>query len=193
MARHKYEFRPDKTGSGLLSKLYLTQKQRLSLLKWGLYGLTLLVLSVLQDVILCRVSIFGATTDLLPCVIFLICIYQGAENGGVFAVVASALYQFSGTAPGYYIIAVITLLGVFAAIFRQGYLRKSMGADLLCAGIIFALYELIVFFVAVAAGNSSVSRIPTVAITFGLTTVVTPALYALIATIDKIGGNSWKE
>lgn len=193
MGKHKYEFRPDKPGSGLLSKLYITQKQRLSLLKWSLYGLLLLVLSVLQDVILCRVSIFGATTDLLPCMIFLICVYQGAENGGVFALVASALYQFSGTAPGHYIIGVITLLGVIAAIFRQGYLRKSMGADLLCSGVMFAVYELIVYFVAVAAGNSSLSRILTAAITFGLTMVISPALYALTATIDKIGGNSWKE
>lgn len=193
MARHKYEFQPDKTGSGLLSKLYLTQKQRLSLLKWGLYGLLLLVLSVLQDVILCRISIFGATTDLLPCIIFLICVYQGAENGGVFALVASSVYQFSGTAPGYYIIGAISLLGVFAAIFRQGYLRKSMGADLLCAGVVFALYELIIFFVAVAAGNSSLSRILTVAVTFALTMVITPALYSLTTSIDKIGGSSWKE
>lgn len=193
MARHKYEFRPDKTGLGLLNKLYLTKKQRLSLLKWGLYGLTLLVLSVLQDVILCRLSVFGATTDLVPCAIFLICIYQGAETGGVFALVASALYQFSGTAPGYYIIALITVLGVFAAIFRQGYLRKSAGADLMCSGVVFALYELVIFLVAVAAGNSSMQRLLTVAITFGLSCVAAPLLYALTTSIDKIGGNTWKE
>ena len=193
MARHKYEFRPDKTGSGLLSKLYLTKKQRLSALKWTLYGLLLLVLSVLQDVILCRFSLFGATTDLVPCAILLICVYQGTETGSVFALVAAALYQFSGTAPGYYIIAVITLLGLIAAAFRQGYLRKSMSADLLCAGIALALYELIIFLVAVATGVSSPMRAPTVLITFLLSGLFMPVLYPLAAAIDKIGGETWKE
>ena len=51
MARKKFEFRQDKTGPDLLSKLYLTQKQRLSLVKWSLFALVILVLSLLQDVI----------------------------------------------------------------------------------------------------------------------------------------------
>ena len=99
MAR-KYEFRPDKPRNGLLSKLFITQKQRRGILKWSLYALVLLVLSVLQDVILCRVNIFGATTDLVPCGIFVICVVEGAEKGCVFALCASMLYLFSGTAPG---------------------------------------------------------------------------------------------
>ena len=43
MARKKYEFQPDKQGAGFFSKLYLTRKQRLSLLRWCLYALVLLV------------------------------------------------------------------------------------------------------------------------------------------------------
>ena len=69
------EFKPDKPRSGVLSKLFLTQLQRRSLLKWGIYALLLLVLSVVQDVLLCRVRLFGATTELVPCTIFLICLY----------------------------------------------------------------------------------------------------------------------
>lgn len=193
MAKHKYEFRPDKTGSGLLNKLYLTKKQRLSALKWTLYGVLLLVLSVLQDVILCRISVFGATTDLVPCAILLICVYHGVETGSVFALVAAALYQFSGTAPGYYIIAVITFLGLIATAFRQGYLRKSMSADLLCAGVALGVYELIIFLVAAASGVTSPERIQTVLITFLLSMLPMPILYPLAAVIDKIGGETWKE
>lgn len=193
MAKHKYEFRPDKAGHGLLHKLYLTRKQRLSLLKWTLFGLLLLVLSVLQDVILCRLRIVGITTDLVPCAIFLISVYLGTEPGCVFALTAAALYQFSGTAPGYYIIAVITLLGLVATIFRQSYLRKSMSADILCAGIAFALYELIIFAVALLRDVSSLSRIGGTAITFLLSGITMPALYPLIQSIDRIGGETWKE
>ncbi len=58
MAR-KNEFKPDKPYSGFWEKLLLTRLQRKVLLKWCLYALLLVALSVLQDVLLCRVRIFG--------------------------------------------------------------------------------------------------------------------------------------
>ena len=78
----KYEFKPDKPRSGFLNKLFLTQKQRRSLLKWSLYAAVLIVVSLLQDVVLCRMDIHGATTELVPCAIFLVCIMEGVETGG---------------------------------------------------------------------------------------------------------------
>ncbi len=193
MARHKYEFRPDKPDHGLLHKLYLTKKQRLSLLKWSLFGVLLLALSVAQDVLLCRLRNVGIHTDLVPCAIFLISIYLGTESGCIFALVTAALFQFSGSAPGYYIIAVITFLSLLGAMFRQSYLRKSMSADFLCAGVAFSLYELITFGVALISGITSLSRIGSSVVTFLLTGIAMPALYPLVSLIDRIGGESWKE
>ena len=50
----KYEFKPDKPRSGILSKLFLTKQQRRSVLKWTLYAVMLVALSVLQDVLFSR-------------------------------------------------------------------------------------------------------------------------------------------
>ena len=72
MAKRKYEFQPDRQRSSVLDKLYLTARQRTALLKWVLYALVLLVLSILQDVVLCRLTLFGGTTDLVPGAIFMI-------------------------------------------------------------------------------------------------------------------------
>ena len=66
----KYEFQPDKPYSSRLNKLQLTKQQQKQVLKWCLYALLLIVLSVLQDVVLCRMRLFGGTTDLVPCGIF---------------------------------------------------------------------------------------------------------------------------
>ncbi len=121
----KYEFKPDKPRSGFLSKLHLTRQQRLNILKWFLYSMLLVLLSVLQDVILCRFRFFGATTDLVPFCIFLICVLEGTHRSSVFALVAACLYQFSG-GPGYYCIALIVVLGIFAAYFRQSFLQQSL-------------------------------------------------------------------
>ena len=127
----KKEFKADKPKSGFLSKLYLTPLQRKGLLKWVLYSLLLILLSVLQDVVLSRLRLFGATTDLVPCGIILICILEGAESGSIFALIASALYLFSGTAPGPYSLVFLTALAIGTSIFRQAYLQKGLGAALL--------------------------------------------------------------
>lgn len=193
MAKRKYEFRPDRTQGSLLSKLYLTKKQRLSLLKWFLFTLVLLTLSIIQDVILCRVTLFGAATDLVPCAIFMICVILGAETGSVFSLVAAAMYQFSGTAPGYHIIVLIPLLGICAAMFRQGYLRRSFSAEVLCAGLATLLYELVLFVLGVFLGYTAIFRIGSFLVTAAMSLAVNMALYPLYCVIGKIGGEPWKE
>ena len=94
----RYEFKQDRQGTGFFSKLYLTPKQRRSILRWGLYALLLLVLSVVQDVMLCRIRVYGATTDLVPCGIILICVLEGAQKSCIFALIASAVFLFAGGA-----------------------------------------------------------------------------------------------
>ena len=106
----KFEFKPDKPRSGLMDKLYLTQIQRKNLLKWVLYVAVLLVLSLLQDVVFSKFHLFGATTELVPCGIFLICLMEGTESGSVFALLASCAYLFSGSAAGNYSLVLLTVI-----------------------------------------------------------------------------------
>lgn len=193
MAKRKYEFRPDKPHADLLSKLYLTKKQRMSLLKWLLYALVLLVLSVLQDVILSRMDIFGATTDLVPCAILLICVLQGTETGCVFGLVAAAMYQFSGMAPGYHVIVLLPALGILAAMLRQSYLRKGFSSDVLCAGVAVLLYELILFVICLVFSQTAAVRIGRFLLTGVLSLLLIPVLYPIATAIDKVGGETWKE
>ena len=120
----KYEFRPDKTGNGILSKLYLTATQRRAILKWSLYAGLLLILSLLQDVILSKVRFLGATTDLVPCAIILICILEEAHKSAIFTLIASCLFLVSGTAPGPYCLVFLTALALMASLIRQSLLSK---------------------------------------------------------------------
>jgi hypothetical protein len=193
MAKKKYEFKPDSSGTGLLSKLYLTPKQRQSLLKWFLYGLVLLVLLVLQDVLLSKLDIYGATTDLVACAILLTCLILGAESGGVFTLVSSCLYLFSGSAPGPYSIVFLTVYGVLIAIFRQAFLRKGFGSMVLCTVVTLLVYELSVFAMVLFLGYTTGDRMGSFLMTWVLTLVAIPLLYPVLAAIDKIGGETWKE
>lgn len=192
MAR-KYEFKPDKPVSGVYSKLFLTQKQRRALLKWALYSLVLLVLSVLQDVILCRFRLFGATTELVPCGIFLICVMEGLEQGSVFSLCAACIYLFSGTAAGNYSIVFITAISIGITFFRQSYLQKGFSAAMLCTAAGMILYELAVFFIGLFLSFTTFDRLGTHFLTAVLTLLAAPALYPILQTISSIGGNAWKE
>lgn len=189
----KYEFRPDKPRSSFLSKLYLTQMQRRSLLKWCLYGAVLLMLSILQDVIFCHMRIFGASTELVPCGIFLICTLEGIHTGSVFALVASLIYLFSGTAPGAYAMVLLVVLAVIVCVFRQAYLQKDFAAVVLCTAVGMLLYELSVFAFGLFLGYTSPGRVIGFCVTALLSAVAAPALYPIAVSIRSLGGEVWKE
>ena len=64
--RQEPEFKPDASGSSFRKVLHMTQQQRLTYLRWGLYIAVCLLALIVQDTIMSRVSILGATTDLAP-------------------------------------------------------------------------------------------------------------------------------
>lgn len=188
----KYDFRPDKSRNTLLSHLILTPIQRKNVLKWGLYALCLVIISVVQDVLLCRVRIFGATTELVPCAIFLICILEGAQNSCIFALIASLLYLFSGTAPGPYSMVAITFLSIGVCVLRQVFLQASFPAAMLCVGGAMLVYVLVNFFFGLFLGLTLFARFHGFLITAVLSLLITPVFYPLFKSICAIGGQSWK-
>lgn len=189
----KYEFKPDKPTSGIFSKLLLTQKQRRSVLKWTLYSLVLLMLSVLQDVFLCRFRLFGTSTELVPCGIFMICILEDLERGSVFSLCASCIYLFSGSAAGNYSIVFITALSIGVTFFRQSYLRKGFSATMLCTAVALFVYALAVFAIGLFLGQTTFGRLGSFCLRALLALAAAPILYPIINAISTIGGEAWKE
>ena len=189
----KIEFKPDKPHSGFLSKLHLTQTQRKTLLKWFLYGLVLLVIALLQDVMLSRVRFMGATTDLVPCAVILICIMEGTESGSIFSLIASLLYLFSGTAPGNYAMVLLTGLAILLCVFRQAYLQPGFVAALLCTGVALLVYELAVFAIGLFMELTTFARLTGFLLTSGFSILAVPVLYPIFLSIQSIGGKTWKD
>ena len=193
MAKKRYEFKPDREGPDLLSRFSLTKKQRQNLLKWTLYGIVLLFLSLLQDCILYNMRLFGSTTDLVPCAIVAICVLEGAESGSSFALTASILFYASGSSCGVHAIPILTFCAVGAAIFRQNYLQKGFAATVLCMGVATAVYEMAAFAVALILGQTYAGRWMVFLVMAGLSTAAVSLLYKIFLAIGKIGGDSWKE
>ena len=188
-----YEFKPDPKGTNFLKRLYMTRLQRLTILKWGTYFLTGVVLLLIQDVIMSQMRISGATTDLPVAFILLVGLYEGLENGSVFTLVASLFYWFSGSAPTPISIALLCVLVIFAGLFRQLYWHRSFGSITLCVCISIMLYEMMLFVAGIALGLTILPRAGVFALTGGITCITMLPMYPLVRAISKIGGESWNE
>ena len=191
--RPRYEFKPDATGSSFLKQLHLTKLQQRQLLRWTLFGAVCVFGLVLQDVILSKFSLLGATTDLVPMAILLITVTIGSHQGSLFALIAATLYHFSGSAPGPYAIAYLSFLGIAGALFREGFWRRGFASDVLCAAVMLLAYELTVFGTGIFLGLTTWYRLGVFLLTAVLSILIMVALYPLVSKIDRIGGETWKE
>ena len=191
--KRNVEFKPDPQTATWVKTFHLTVQQRLQLAKWALYILTIVLCLVVQDVIMSRIRLFGATTDLAVCAILLITVIEGTDTGSLFVLIASTLYYFSGSAPGAYVIALMSFLGVAAVLLRQLYWHRSKGSIVLCTGIALMLYEIGLFVVGIAIGLTLPSRLIYFILTGVYSCLALIPLYSVIYKIGLIGGNTWKE
>lgn len=187
------DFKPDVQTSTWLKTAQMTRQQRLRLLKWALYVVTIVVSLVVQDVIMSQLNILGGTTDLPVVVILLITVIEGTEVGSLFVLIASTLYYFSGTAPGAYCIGLLSGLGIAAVMFRQLYWHRSKGSIVLCAGVAVMLYELGLFVVGLMSELTIWKCMANFILTGIYSCATLPLYYPLIYKIGLIGGNTWKE
>lgn len=189
----KQEFRPDKPSVSLLSYLVLTKKQQKTFFKWVFYSLFLVILSVVQDVLLSRARLLGATSELVPCAIFLICLIEGTHTGSLFSLIAGLLYLFSGTAPGPYSMVAIVFFSIGACILRQAYLQESFSSVVLCTAVAMVSYVLTNFAFGLFLGLTRFSRVYGFLLTAALSLLAVPVFYPIVKAINAFGGHSWKE
>ena len=191
--RDSLDFKPDVQRATWVKTNRLTKQQQLRLTRWALYVLTVVLAVIVQDVILSKVSLFGATTDLPACAILLITVMEGTEIGSIFVLIASTLYYFSGNAPSAACIALMTVFGVAATLFRQMFWHRSKGSIILCGAISLTLYEIGLFAVVIGGKLTHWGRLPSFLMTALYSCLVLIPLYSLIYKIGLIGGNTWKE
>lgn len=189
----KEQFKPDVLGKSLLKKFYMTRQMRLTVLRWVLYGLLCLLAVVLQAVLFSRLYLFDTRFDLPGALLLLIGVLEGTKNGSVFLLIASTLYYLTGSAPGPFCIAFLTVPGVLACLFRQKYLHRSPGSVILCAGVALMTYEMITFLLALFQGLTLWLRVNRAAITGLMSWALMLPLYPVTVRIGTIGGRPWKE
>ncbi len=193
LSRKDSEFKPDVNQATFLKTVRMTQQQRLRLLKWGSYVLSLILALVIQDVVMSQVSILGATANLFVCAVLLITVLEGTEVGSLFVLIASVCYFFTGTAPGAYSIGILTFLGIAVTLLRQMYMNRNKSAMILAASVAAVGYELGMFVTGILSGLTRWDRMGIFLMSGLLDVLIIILLYPLIHRIGLIGGNTWKE
>jgi len=193
LQRKRVDFKPDSTGGNWSRMLHMTNAQRDTWLKWGSYVAICVLLCMIQDVILSKVHILGATTDLVASAILLITVMEGVEVGSLFVLISSLVYYFTGSSPGPYCIILLTVFGLGACMFRQLYLHRGLIAITFCAGVALMLYEIGTCLIGIFMGLTYWTRIFSFLVTGVMSWAFMLALYPVLHRIGLIGGNIWKE
>lgn len=181
-------------GSAPLSgKLFLTQRQKKSLLRWSLDFLVFFLVLLVQNVIFSRFTVFGCVINLVPSAILLIGLCASVESGCIFALCASLFWSFSGWVLGSISIFLMPLAVALLGALRQSCFPKNMLSILLCCLIGTAGHEFIRFLAALFLGYTPWGYWYQAFVTAFFSFLVCPVLYPVVRAIGKIGGPVWND
>lgn len=172
----------------MLDKFYITPKQWLHILRWFLYALLFLAVMMVQTVVFGNRTLFGIHPDFVPVAIVCICLQEGSERGGIFALAASVFWCLSGADYGPVSIVVLTALPVLGGLICHRFLSNRylpcLGLSFLTAFVQQSVIFLMKFFFDTMAGSLYFTELlPCVFVSL----LAQPLLYLLAGWIGRIG------
>lgn len=172
----------------MLDKLYITPRQWLRILRWTLYSLLFLLAMMIQTVVLGNRPVFGTQPDLITAVIVCVCLREGAERGGLFALLTSLLWCLSGAADGSISIAILTILPILGSILCNSLLNNRFLPTLLVTAVTLFIFHGIAFFLKVIFFETDMALflrklIPCMWVSL----LAQPPIYWLVKKIHRIG------
>ena len=174
----------------MLDKLYITPRQWLLILRWALYRLLFLTVMMVQTVVLGNRTVFGIHPSFVPVVISCVCLREGAERGGLFALIASVFWCLSGADQGSVSILVLTVVPVLGALLCRAVLINRFLPCLAISFLALCCDQALCFLLKYFLGQMSVSLFTQQLIPCVLVSILSqPLLYWLVKCIAKIGAS----
>ena len=173
----------------MLKYVHLTRLQWQGILKWSLYGLLTLLVLLLQTVVLSQLPVWGAKLTPLPGLIVCVCVREGPEKGGLYAVLAALLWCLSGADFGNLSLAVIPVGAILSAVLCRAVLTLRFLPTAMCCLAVTLLNAAVIFIFklilppTVALENLWRLLLPGAAASMAFV----PLHYALVKLISRIG------
>lgn len=172
----------------MLDKLYITPKQWLHILRWTLYTLLFLLAMMLQTVVFGNHTVFGVQPNLVPVVITCVCLREGAERGGLFALLTSLLWCLSGADEGSVSVAVLTVVPVLGSVLCSAVLANRFLPCLAVTIVTLFVEQSVIFLLKYFFDNMAGIRFLTDLIPCVLVSALAqPLVYLLVKRIEKVG------
>lgn len=172
----------------MLDKLYITPKQWMHVLRWTLYTLLLLLAMMVQTVVLGNRTIFGIHPDFVPVIIVCVCMREGPERGGTFALLGSLLWCLSGVEQGSICVAVLTIVPVLGGLVCRAALVNRFVPCLIVTVFALFLEHLIAFLIGFFFnGMAGILFLTDVLPCVLISSVVQPLVYLVVKRIEKVG------
>lgn len=173
----------------MLKHFHLTRRQWKSLLKWTFYSLLFLLVLVIQDVILAKHPLLEIKLHVVPLLIVCVCIREGPEGGGLFALLAALFWCLSGADYGNLSLAVVPIGSILAAVLCRAVLTVRFLPTLLSAFVISLLNETVIFVFKVVLTGLPLSNWPEILLPGLLLSMpALPLFYFAVKGIHKTGG-----
>lgn len=176
-------------GMAVFKHLHLTKLQWQGVLRWGLYSLALLVTLVLETVLFGKLRVLGAKLTIVPLLLCCAAIREGPEKGGLFALIGSVLWCFSGTDMGNLSVAAVTVMAVLSAVLCKAVLTDSLVSSALCCLVTLLVNGGVIFAFKLLLTPISPRGIWLVLGSAVLSTLLCPAFYYLCKAISRTGGS----
>jgi hypothetical protein len=174
----------------VLDKLYITPRQWLQIARWSIYAALFLFAMMVQTVVLGNRLIFGVHPELIPVVITCVCLREGPERGGLFALLTSLIWCLSGADMGSVSIAVLTIVPVLGALACRTVLANRFAPTLLFCFLTLLGNQGVIFCILLLLGRLAATAFLAQVVPCVLVSVVTmPLFYWLVKTIARIGAS----
>ncbi len=162
----------------------------LSILKWTLYTALFLLSILLQTAIPAGRGVLGLPVFCVPVAVSCIAMHEGAEKGGLFALLGATVWCLSGASYGSAQIITLTVAGVLSGGLCQVLLtRRFLPAMLLSAGAL-VLNEGVAFLLRLYLGGAAQAQLVTVLLpALGFSMLCAPLTYLFTWLIAKLGRN----
>lgn len=173
----------------VLKYFHLTKLQWLGILKWSLYGLLTLLVLLVQTVVLSKLPVCGAKLTPLPAFIVCVCIREGPEKGGVYAILAALLWCLSGADFGNLSVAIIPIGAMLSAVLCRAELTlRLLPAALCCMAVTLLDASAIFAFKLILPPTVALENYWRVLLPGALLSMLfVPFHYALVKLISRIG------
>lgn len=172
----------------MLDKLYITPRQWLRILRWTLYALVFFLALLVQTTLLGNTTRPGLRPDLIAVVISCVCLREGPERGGLFALLASFFWYLTGADLASVSIAVMTLVPVLGCIAADSWFNRRFLPCLAVTVLTVLTHRSVIFllkyfFEELPAALFAARVLPCVP----ASAAVQPLVYLLVRAVSRIG------